>query len=745
MPDPHSPNRPPSERAADRAVPDAVGLPLDGETALVAAVDEGLALIAGMGELPASVQALLNGDPSAATQAATVCWRRADAPNEIRSGFCALVPLAALGRGRLSSIVFRSPGHPARYAFARRPLSLEAALQAVAEDAGPSASVVVDGIVEALLAGKPTARRLRAVAAMAQAVARPDGFVEVMGADEDGDIFLQGWTADLVPGRARVLAIGTEPVLAELDSASFPREDLAGRSRGFAGIMVAPDKPETGKLQKILFRARDGWRAVAVYERRVLLEPRDVPAHVRAVLPRLTAPTDVLAKLKDAANRFDGRDTVSDLKLPVRLGIDFALMVDGGGVLVSGWLVDCEEHVRGVSLKVGKSGARIDEGWTRQPRPDVTRAFLSDPLFAALDPNRHAHGFLAFAPRVAGHARDAAYLELTLDSGPAYRPLPLTRATPRQVLARLSAAVEPRSVAAAHVVERQLGPMVQSLERRPAASRVMSEAAGFDGAAPLVIVVGVDEGAAQAGVLLSLLALEPATRALPIIVAVREDGFDDVAAEVRRLADFYGLRLRLVRADGAEDVCDALEAGVRASTAEHLLLLCAHVLPRANGWLPRLERAYRARGGRCLVSPTLLFEDDSVRWAGTVLDGEGAARGLNDRLVGYPRAAVRGAEPMEVTAGTVECCILPRSAFEAVEGFTRGYLGIAEKRLDLALKLRLGGTPSVWVPDVEMVCADETSEGAAGSAAASWHGLVRRVDRWAFDRRWSLAVANMRS
>ncbi|GGF66448.1 hypothetical protein GCM10007301_27680 [Azorhizobium oxalatiphilum] len=740
MPDSHTPHRPPTDRAAET-----LGLPLDGETAIVAVVDEGLALIAGMGELPGSVQALLNGDPSAATQAAAVSWRRPDAPPELRSGFCALVSLAALGRGRLSSIVFRSPGHPKRYAFARRPVSLEAALQAVAEDAGPSASIVVDGIVEALLVGKTTARRLRAVAAMAQAVARPDGFVEVMGSDEDGDLFLQGWTADLVPGRARVLAIGAEPVLAELDSASFPREDLAGRSRGFAGIMCGPDRPDTSKLQKILFRSRDGWRAVAVYERRVLLEPRDVPAHVRAVLPRLTAPTDVLAKLKDAANRFDGRDTVSDLRLPVRLGIDFALMVDGGGVLVSGWLVDCEDHVRGVSLKVGRTGGRIDEGWTRQPRPDVTNAFLSDPLFGALDPNRHSHGFLAFLPRVATQVRDAAYLELQLDSGPAYRPLPLTRATPRQVLARLSGAVEARSAVAAHVVERQLGPMLQSMERRPAAGRVMGDDPVFDGSESTALIVGVDDGAAQVGVLLALLALEPATRAMPIVVAVREDGFDDVAGEVRRLGDFYGLKLRLVRAEGAEDVCDALEAGVKATTAEHLVLLCAHVLPRGTGWLPRLERAYRARGGKCLVSPTLLFEDDSIRWAGTMLDGEGTARGLNDRLVGYPRSAVNGAEPMEVTAGTAECCMLPRAAFESVEGFTRGYLGIAEKRLDLALKLRLGGTPSVWVPEVEMVCADETSGGPPGAAAATWHGLVRRVDRWAFDRRWSLAVANMRS
>ncbi|HQS08092.1 MAG: hypothetical protein B7Y12_22045 [Rhizobiales bacterium 24-66-13] len=739
MRDQAPPDHPANERPAE-----APKVPLDGETALVAAVDEGLALIAGTGELPASVQALLNGDPSTSTQAATVGWRRPDAPGDVRSGFVALVPLAALGRGRLSSILFRRPGQPARYALARRPLPLEAVLQAVAEDAGPSAAGVVDGIVEALLAGKPTTRRLLAVAAMAQAVARADGFVEVMGPGEDGVIFLQGWTADLVPGRARVIAIGADVALAELDSASFPREDLAGRSRGFAGLMAAPETCDVGRLQKILFRARDGWRAISVYERRVHLDPRDVPAHVRAVLPRLTAPTDVLAKVKAAGNRFDGRDTVSELKLPVRLGIDFALAMEGGGILVSGWLLDCEQHVRAVSLKVGREGVRIDENWTRQPRPDVTNAFLADPLFMALDAERHSHGFLAFVPRLAAGSRDLAHLELSLDDASAYRPLPLARAAPRQVLARLASAVEPRATAAEHLVERHLGPMVQQLERRAAAGRVVSEVGGFDDAAPLALVLGVNEGAEQAGVLLSLLALDPATRALPIVMAVPEHGFDAVAAQVRRLADFYRLHLRLVRAEGAEDVCDALEVGIRASAAEHIILLCSHILPRTAGWLPRLERAYRTRGSKCLVSPTLLFEDDSIRWAGTTLEGEGAARGLTDRLVGYPRAAAIGAEPVEVTAGTTECCILPRAAFIAVEGFSRGYLGIAEKRLDFALKLRLAGTPSVWVPEVEMVCADETI-GGGGAAAQAWHSLVRRVDRWAFDRRWSLAVANMRS
>lgn len=716
-------------------------LPHDGETALVAPVDDGLALIAGIGELPTTLTALLNADPSASVEVAAMCWRRPEAPHEARSGFAALVPLAALGRGRLSAILFRRPGHPTRYALPHRPLPLESLLQAIAADAGPGVVPVVDGIIEALLAGQQTPRRLRAVASMAQAVAQRDGFVEVVGPLEGDEIFLQGWTADLVPGRARIIAMLSEPVFAELDSASFPREDLAGRNRGFCGLLTASQPLDPSRLQRLLFRGREGWRAIAVYERALMLNTRDVPAHVRAEIPRLTAPMEVLARLKAAGNRFDGRDTVADLKVPVRVGIDFALGLEGGGILVSGWMLDMERLVEGVTLRVGSHVVRLDETWTRRPRPDVTKAYQSDALFAGLGAGSQSHGFLAFAPNVpvGREVQDATYLEFTLAQGPAYRPLAIARTSPRQLMARLTASLEPKALHSPHLVERHLGPMAQSISRPAPRAVPAGDVGAFQDEGQPALIVGIDGEPEQAGALISLLALDPETRALPIIVSACEACFDEVAAEVRRLADFYRLNLRLVCAVGADDVCDALEAGVRSTKAEHVALLAGDVLPRQRGWFGRLERAYRTRGSKCLAAPTLLFEDDSVRWAGTVLDGEGAERTLVDRHVGYPRAVLDGAAPDEVAAGGVQCCMLPRAAFEGVGGFSRTYIGAAEKGLDLALKLRLAGTPSVWVPGVEMMCADE-----AGSHLP-WLPLARRIDRWAFDRRWTLAVSNMRS
>lgn len=718
-------------------------LPGDGRTAALAVVDDGLALIAGVGDMmPATLHVLLNSDPNKAAQAAVVSWRRAGASADAPFGFAALVPLKTAARNQLESVVFRSPGRPVRYAIDRRTASLDQVFQAISEQAGPAFGAVVDGIVEALLAGQPNPRRMSRVAALLTLAARNDGFIEVMGSSEEGDVFVQGWASDLPQGRIRVISLGEAAQIAELTSGTFERDDLGAGGYGFAGLVEVEQALDPAALQQLFFRGRDGWRCIRVYEQRVLRAPAETPAHIRAILPRLNASGEVVAKLRLAAHRFDGRDTVSSLERPVRLGIDFAAMVDDGGIIISGWLLDPDRVVGSVTLRAGTQSAVLDESWTRQARPDVTEAFDGDPLFAHLGLGHNRHGFLAFAPRMAPpQSAGPIYLELMLDDGlPAYFPLATTRLTARKVVERLMSTLDPSSSTALNAIERQFGPMVQSLQRGKPAVVEVDDVGRFDDSAPLSLVIGSDGRVRELGILLSLLALDPETRSLPIILAGPSERLDEVGSEIRRLAAFYDLTVRLVFAEGVEDFCDALEAGISATKSPALALMSAHMLPRGRGWLSRLETAYRQRGGKYLVSPAILFEDESIRWAGVWLEGEGTARALVDRYVGYPRAVLDGAEPAEVTAGTMHCCVVSRSAFEAVEGFTGGYVGTAEKGLDLALKLKLAGTPSLWLPEVEMLGAEEDIE-----AGTHWRKLARRIDRWAFERRWSLAMSNMRS
>ncbi len=51
----------------------------------------------------------------------------------------------------------------------------------------------------------------------------------------------------------------------------------------------------------------------------------------------------------------------------------------------------------------------------------------------------------------------------------------------------------------------------------------------------------------------------------------------------------------------------------------------------------------------------------------------------------------------------------------------------------------MGGAPSVWVPEVEIYVVDD------GELARPHLGaLAALADRTSFDRRWALAVSNMR-
>src|SRR4030095_13669264 len=119
---------------------------------------------------------------------------------------------------------------------------------------------------------------------------------------------------------------------------------------------------------------------------------------------------------------------------------------------------------------------------------------------------------------------------------------------------------------------------------------------------------------------LALLALDEETRRAPIVIAGATEIIDRIGVQVRRLAGFSGLRLRLVSASGSEDLYDALEVGARAISTESVLFLAASLLPRSPGWFNKLIAAYDARK-ECVLSPTLAYEDDSIRWAGTWVAG----------------------------------------------------------------------------------------------------------------------------
>ncbi len=459
---------------------------------------------------------------------------------------------------------------------------------------------------------------------------------------------------------------------------------------------------------------------------------------MREGLSRGSAPAPTLRRLAEVAERFDGRDTVSTLDRPVRIGIDFAVLAGGSGLVVAGWLVDPRRQVESVTLRRAGRGTRLDGGWTRLGRPDVTAAFAADPAYAGIGRDG-LHGFMAFAAE-AGDAGGAAptYLELGLVGGQrAFHPLLPTEAPLRGTVERILGLLDPRAAASAAVVEGQVADaLAAAAGPGPRILRLVEH-----GPAPadpaLALVIGLERGGPDLTARLATLAIDPEARRVRIVLAGAADLVDEIAGEAGRLARFYGLSVTLVAAEGVEDACDAIEAGVAGSPAGLVLLLAGSAQPRAPGWLGRLRAAHAEAGPESVVSPTLLFEDDSIRWAGTWLGTDRVA----DRLVGYPAEAIAGFRTMDVLAGTAECGLLTRAAFARSGGFGRGYLTTAEKSTDLCLRLREGGIRSVWVPDVALYLTDEPRRDAPPFVAEA----ARRADRLNFERRWAPTLAAGRS
>ncbi|CAM5181453.1 Glycosyltransferase, GT2 family OS=Bosea thiooxidans OX=53254 GN=ARD30_00080 PE=4 SV=1 [Bosea thiooxidans] len=178
------------ERTAVSPAPTVAWTPL-GENAIL--------VMSACDAMPAKVPVAVDGNPANRAHTMVLSWRRAQAD----AGRSHRLPLPGPGSGHGQGRQRGAADRPARAAAAPDPGGQAAALasflpssQTRPASAFPS---IVDGLLEVLLTGTPNPRRLRAVAMLLQTVARPGGFVEVMGTLEPDGVFLQGWTSATSP------------------------------------------------------------------------------------------------------------------------------------------------------------------------------------------------------------------------------------------------------------------------------------------------------------------------------------------------------------------------------------------------------------------------------------------------------------------------------------------------------------------------------------------------------------------
>ncbi|HSK40035.1 MAG TPA: hypothetical protein VK943_09740 [Arenibaculum sp.] len=613
-------------------------------------------------------------------------------------------------------------------------------ISALREERPEALPPVLDFLSTVLTGTGEGERSGRLLGALIQGLAQPDGFAEIFGRFRGTGLMIQGWSRALRPDLDEVL-IETEDCRTYRTAAgTFGRSDLPPSARGFLAVLPDADL-DPASIRRLYHRGDGGWCRIDVFENRTVLAEGDAAGHLRDMLGGLGGAETALRQLKRiSSSQYDGHDTVSRLEVPVRAALDTALRAPGIGLFVGGWLLDPDMRVAGVTLHGPGFAARLDPDWARSPRPDVSQAFGADPLFTGrILPGDDIHGFRAFVPEPAGLPANADFhLELLIeDESRAFLPVQPNPPSPEAVR-RLLGTIDLDDPAAETLVARHIGPIVQ------AAGRIHSSAAaagspphrmGVPLAAPrLSVVLPVADGREDIDLSLVRLAADPDFADAEILVVAGTGTGRGFAAAVRRAADFYRLCVCLVSAPRCGDTIEATAAALPHARAEQILLLSPDVLPTRLGWLAELQRAARQFGSPAMVSPTLLYEDQSIRFAGIVEDPD-AANGLDltAQYVGYPEDWPPERHPTPVDAATTDCALIPKHLLTEAGDFGAGYVADEYKGLDLCLRLRAAGHACLWVPAVRLVALDDPHQ----HGNEYWQRTAALVDRWRFGLAWA--------
>ncbi|MGE5548520.1 MAG: glycosyltransferase family 2 protein [Solirubrobacterales bacterium] len=711
------------------------------ELVVAALIDDGLALAFGQTDrvLPSSGEFRLNGQPGGTLHACT--WPRAE------GGHWLLAAVEGPEVMRLGGpATVNSPNKRVRYEIGMPRPGLDYAPLLAEAAAHIERQPALVSFLQSVLNANPTPRRTAALSAFLERAAALDGYLELFG-QADGVLVLQGWSMHLETGPVELMLETDVLATAAATIACYDRPDLGGAGRGIVALM--PNAPvDMRAIRRAYLRTGETWRRMDVFENRRFLSEEETAGHmaaVRSVLRYDPAAARLVKRL--SAPRFQGAETISTLPLPVRAAIDLAVGAPDAGIFLTGWLLDPQRRVVAVNLRNNKGfGRRIDETWHRSDRRDVSDGYGRDPLFAGIImAGDDAHGFLVSVPCDADPAAQW-YLEIVLeDDQTAFLPLAVAEPSPA-LLHRMLTSIDVRGAGAHAVIATQLGPMVGAVAARLPARKRAHVACAFgrsERKPRITAVIPVPAGMPDIDVTLARFAVDPELVNVEILAVAPAASAQVLGASLQRAARFYGLYGKLVVSPEEMDVCEALEVGASHANGELLLFLSPGVLPRRKGWLSQLGKPLLAIEGGGAVCPTLMWEDESIKFAGQRAGKKMAPLADRHGLVrfaGYARHWLpdEGSAPVAVQAGTVECCLIPKRVFTALGGFARDFVGPDWKGPDFFLRLRAAGYACLWIPSVEMMALDDPSE---AREPEYWRQTGRLVDEWGFDRKWVAAPA----
>lgn len=181
-----------------------------------------------------------------------------------------------------------------------------------------------------------------------------------------------------------------------------------------------------------------------------------------------------------------------------------------------------------------------------------------------------------------------------------------------------------------------------------------------------------------------------------------------------------------------DDFAATVNGKIKKTNAQYIVLLNVDCKPFTSAWIEELLM-FAQREDVCAVSPKILFQDDTIAYAGIALDAKEKSKqyylcqGVSGTDQGYEAMLKLVRNTTAVWKG---CCMFSKKAWEKVEGISINMSGY--EMADFSLKGLEKGLWNVWTCFAEMkyfsqkmdyVCEQDT-----GTFERKWNGMLEKGD-----------------
>ncbi len=318
------------------------------------------------------------------------------------------------------------------------------------------------------------------------------------------------------------------------------------------------------------------------------------------------------------------------------------------------------------------------------------------------------------------------HLRLTFSDGDiAFVPLVAQDVSEPGVRARLFASVDMHKPSGLEVIQHHLAPFLSGAALPSlAASRIVARGP----TERLQAIVAPLTSPLLPRATIANLLREPLTEQEQILLVCGPEWASAALDGLVEWLQFYEVPATVLSRPDAVTPLDAVLAASMHAQAETFMIISPTA---ASSCVGARQALWTAGIGADAVCPTVLYEDGSIRFAGssTLQFSERApfAR-VESRWMGLSAQSIQQADPVDAVGGTLECCVLTRAALAAAERARRHATKFAQEAA-LFSELEASGARVVWHPTVSIATADEYDQGVSTNAPAL-------VDHWSLRAKW---------